>query len=67
MDATQCSPALGAPWDLRLRLRGILADLRTREDLPWSLLNIVEKSRQFPRRERASIASDSAPRTAKCC
>jgi len=40
-----CAPA---PWVFAAAIEGILADLRTREDLPWSLLNIVGEESPLP-------------------
>jgi very-short-patch-repair endonuclease len=43
-------------------IEGILADLRTREDLPWSLLNIVGEESSIPDAGDAHLsASGSAP------
>jgi hypothetical protein len=43
-------------------IEGILADLRTREDLPWSLLNIVGEESSVPEAGTAHrSASGSAP------
>jgi very-short-patch-repair endonuclease len=56
-DAEGSDPCLGRDPALFLRARtlgfaaaieGILADLRTREDLPWSLLNIVGEESPIP-------------------
>jgi very-short-patch-repair endonuclease len=39
-------------------IEGILADLRTREDLPWSLLNIVGEESPLPDTEQAAPSAN---------
>src|SRR6266403_1019905 len=65
-DSEVNAPCIGRDPVLFLRARtlgfaaaieGILADLRTREDLPWSLLNIVGEESSIP---EAGIAHPSA-------
>src|SRR5712671_1279166 len=65
-DAEVADPCIGRDPVLFLRARtlgfaaaieGILADLRTREDLPWSLLNIVGEESSVP---EAGIAHPAA-------
>src|SRR5713101_2130379 len=70
-DAEVNDPCVGRDPVLFLRARtlgfaaaieGILADLRTREDLPWSLLNIVGEESSIPEAGNAHpSASGSAP------
>src|SRR6266404_1509255 len=70
-DAEVADPCIGRDPVLFLRSRtlgfaaaieGILADLRTREDLPWSLLNIVGEESSVPEAGTAHpFASGSAP------
>src|SRR5882757_1802089 len=70
-DAEVADPCIGRDPALFLRSRtlgfaaaieGILADLRTREDLPWSLLNIVGEESSVPEAGTAHpAASGSAP------
>src|SRR5712672_689967 len=70
-DAEVADPCVGRDPVLFLRSRtlgfaaaieGILADLRTREDLPWSLLNIVGEGSSVPEAGTAHpAASGSAP------
>jgi len=70
-DAEVADPCVGRDPVLFLRSRtlgfaaaieGILADLRTREDLPWSLLNIVGEESSVPEAGTAHpAASGSAP------
>src|SRR3981189_1486847 len=70
-DAEVADPCIGRDPVLFLRSRtlgfaaaieGILADLRTREDLPWSLLNIVGEESSVPEAGTAHpAASGSAP------
>jgi very-short-patch-repair endonuclease len=64
-DAEVNDPRIGRDPVLFLRSRtlgyaaaieGILADLRTREDLPWSLLNIVGEESPIPDAENASTS-----------
>jgi very-short-patch-repair endonuclease/DNA polymerase III delta prime subunit len=38
-------------------IEGVLADLRTREDLPWSLLNIVGEESPLPEQDEVQTAS----------
>src|SRR5882762_3308504 len=40
-------------------IEGILADLRTREDLPWSLLNIVGEESPVPDAREANSSGDA--------
>src|SRR6266481_5785978 len=40
-------------------IEGILADLRTREDLPWSLLNIVGEESPLPDAREANSSGDA--------
>src|SRR5881394_49359 len=44
-------------------IEGILADLRTREDLPWSLLNIVGEESPIPDSEPAEAETSENPVT----
>jgi len=70
-DAEVADPCVGRDPVIFLRSRtlgfaaaieGILADLRTREDLPWSLLNIVGEESSVPEAGTAHpAASGSAP------
>src|SRR5882762_9170500 len=70
-DGEVSDPRIGRDPVLFLRARtlgfaaaieGILADLRTREDLPWSLLNIVGEESSIPEAGNAHpSASGSAP------
>ncbi len=70
-DAEGSDPRIGRDPVLFLRARtlgfaaaieGILTDLRTREDLPWSLLNIVGEESPIADAEHAKpFASGSAP------
>src|SRR5712671_1706208 len=70
-DAEVSDPCIGRDPVLFLRARtlgfaaaieGILADLRTREDLPWSLLNIIGEESSVPEAGIAHpAASGSAP------
>jgi very-short-patch-repair endonuclease len=62
----ESNPCIGRDPVLFLRARnlgfaaaieGILADLRTREDLPWSLLNIVGEEPPVPEAAVASVSS----------
>jgi very-short-patch-repair endonuclease len=62
----QSDPSIGREPLLFLRARtlgyaaaieGILADLRTREDLPWSLLNIVGEESPIPTRGEKELAA----------
>jgi very-short-patch-repair endonuclease len=39
-------------------IEGILADLRTREDLPWSLLNIVGEESPLPETEETALSAN---------
>jgi hypothetical protein len=41
-------------------IEGILADLRTREDLPWSLLNIVGEESPIPEARRFGLPSSGS-------
>jgi very-short-patch-repair endonuclease len=41
-------------------IEGILADLRTREDLPWSLLNIVGEESPIPDAEEAGTSTNGS-------
>src|SRR5467141_3449881 len=69
-DGEQNDPRIGRDPVVFLRARtlgfaaaieGILADLRTREDLPWSLLNIVGEESPIPQAGDANpSASDSS-------
>ena len=42
-------------------IEGILADLRTREDLPWSLLNIVGEESPIPDAREAHSSGSASP------
>src|SRR6267143_1886960 len=74
-DAEVNDPCVGRDPVLFLRSRtlgfaaaieGILADLRTREDLPWSLLNIIGEESSVPEAGTAHpSASGSAPADAE--
>src|SRR6266478_2567843 len=44
-------------------IEGILADLRTREDLPWSLLNIVGEESPIPDTANASLSPIGSTQT----
>ena len=44
-------------------IEGILADLRTREDLPWSLLNIVGEESPIPNAPAANPSSNNHSQT----
>src|SRR5690348_5569756 len=69
-DADVTDPCIGRDPILFLRSRtlgfaaaieGILADLRTREDLPWSLLNIVGEESPVPDSEPAEPEASENP------
>ncbi|HMD10492.1 MAG TPA: AAA domain-containing protein, partial [Candidatus Acidoferrum sp.] len=68
-DAEVNDPCIGRDPILFLRSRtlgfaaaieGILADLRTREDLPWSLLNIVGEESPVPDAENANPSASGS-------
>ena len=70
-DAGATDPCVGRDPILFLRSRtlgfaaaieGILADLRTREDLPWSLLNIVGEESPIPEAAESNPSSNSFAR-----
>jgi hypothetical protein len=72
-DADLNDPCIGRDPLLFLRARtlgfaaaieGILADLRTREDLPWSLLNIVGEESPISDRPDANPSSNGASQAA---
>src|SRR6266851_2159043 len=71
-DADVNDPCIGRDPVLFLRARtlgfaaaieGILADLRTREDLPWSLLNIVGEESPIPDTANASLSPIGSTQT----
>src|SRR6266436_32606 len=71
-DADVNDPCIGRDPVLFLRARtlgfaaaieGILADLRTREDLPWSLLNIVGEESPIPDTANASLSPIGSSQT----
>src|SRR5713226_5385583 len=71
-DADVNDPCIGRDPVLFLRARtlgfaaaieGILADLRTREDLPWSLLNIVGEESPIPDTADASLSPIGSTQT----
>src|SRR5467141_4800829 len=66
-DGEQNDPRIGRDPVVFLRARtlgfaaaieGILADLRTREDLPWSLLNIVGEESPIPDTANANLSAN---------
>jgi very-short-patch-repair endonuclease len=68
----ESDPCIGRDPVLFLRARnlgfaaaieGILADLRTRQDLPWSLLNIVGEEPPIPEAEDANASSTRSDQT----
>src|SRR5713226_7306567 len=71
-DADVNDPCIGRDPVLFLRARtlgfaaaieGILADLRTREDLPWSLLNIVGEESPIPDTANANLSPIGSTQT----
>jgi len=66
--ATQCCFLRARNLGFAAAIEGILADLRTREDLPWSLLNIVGEESPISQVENGDWAREQPfTQMGMCC